>query len=144
MSSPSATMAPMTARRDVVLLGSTGSIGTQALDVIERNPDRFRVVGLAAGGGSLELLAEQAADMQVRWVAVARADQAPALEVALEAKFPPGHRPEVLAGPDAATELAGRPCDVVLNGMTGAVGLAPTLGRAARRAHAWPWRTRSP
>lgn len=122
----------MTARRDVVLLGSTGSIGTQALDVIERNPDRFRVVGLAAGGGSLERLAEQAADFEARWVAVARADQADALEVALAAKIPAGRRPEVLAGPDAATELAGRACDVVLNGMTGAVGLEPTL--AALRA----------
>ena len=38
--------------REVVLLGSTGSIGTQAVDVVRRNPDRFRVVGLAAGGGT--------------------------------------------------------------------------------------------
>ncbi|MGB8022404.1 MAG: 1-deoxy-D-xylulose-5-phosphate reductoisomerase [Candidatus Nanopelagicales bacterium] len=117
----------MTSRRDVILLGSTGSIGTQALDLIERNPDRFRVVGLAAGGGSIERLAEQAADFEVPRVAVAREDQAPALEVALEAKLPPGRRPEVLAGPGAATELAGGPGDVVLNGMTGAVGLEPTL-----------------
>ena len=46
--------------RDVVILGSTGSIGTQALDIIRRNPDRFRVVALAAGGGNLDLLARQA------------------------------------------------------------------------------------
>ena len=46
--------------RDVVLLGSTGSIGTQAADVIRRNPDRFRVTGLAAGGGNPGLLAAQA------------------------------------------------------------------------------------
>ncbi len=117
-----------------MLLGSMGSIGTQALDVIERNPDRFRVVGLAAGGGSLERLAEQAGDFEVPWVAVARADQAEALEVALSTKYPPGHRPEVLAGPGAAAELAGRPCDVVLNGMTGAVGLTPTLS-ALRAGH---------
>ena len=47
--------------RDVIILGSTGSIGTQALDVISRNPDAFRVVGLGAGGGNVALLAEQIA-----------------------------------------------------------------------------------
>jgi 1-deoxy-D-xylulose-5-phosphate reductoisomerase len=51
---------PGAAGRDVVLLGSTGSIGTQAADIIRRNPDRFRVVGLAAGGGNPALLASQA------------------------------------------------------------------------------------
>src|SRR5947207_123301 len=50
----------MTCVRNVVVLGSTGSIGTQALDLIERNPDRFRVVALAAGGAKVELLAQQA------------------------------------------------------------------------------------
>ena len=59
---------------------------------------------------------------------------APALEAALAAATPAGARPEVLAGPDAATELAGRACDVVLNGMTGAVGLEPTLA-ALRAGH---------
>ena len=73
----------MTARRDVILLGSTGSIGTQALDVIVRNPDRFRVVGLAAGGGNVALLAEQAAAFDVPVVAVADAGRRPALEAAL-------------------------------------------------------------
>jgi 1-deoxy-D-xylulose-5-phosphate reductoisomerase len=48
--------------RDVVILGSTGSIGTQALDIIRRNPDRFRVAALAAGGGNLDLLARQAVE----------------------------------------------------------------------------------
>ncbi|MGD0935316.1 MAG: 1-deoxy-D-xylulose-5-phosphate reductoisomerase, partial [Streptosporangiaceae bacterium] len=57
--------------RDVVVLGSTGSIGTQALDVIRRNPDRFRVAGLAAGGGNPALLAEQAVEFGVAAVAVA-------------------------------------------------------------------------
>ena len=122
----------MTARRDVVLLGSTGSIGTQALDVIVRNPGRFRVVGLAAGGGNVALLAEQAISFDVPVVAIADPDAAPALEAALAAATPAGARPEVLAGSDAATELAGRACDVVLNAMTGAVGLEPTL--AALRA----------
>jgi len=58
--------------RAVVILGSTGSIGTQALDVIRRNPDRFRVAGLAAGGGNPALLAQQAIEFGVTRVAVAR------------------------------------------------------------------------
>ena len=124
----------MTARRDVILLGSTGSIGTQALDVIVRNPGRFRVVGLAAGGGNVALLAEQAVEFDVPVLAVADATAAPALEAELAALRPGGSRPEVLAGPEAAAELAGRACDVVLNGMTGAVGLAPTLA-ALRAGH---------
>ena len=51
--------------RDIVLLGSTGSVGTQALDVVRRNPDRFRVVGLAAGGDRVEVLARQALEFGV-------------------------------------------------------------------------------
>jgi 1-deoxy-D-xylulose-5-phosphate reductoisomerase len=124
----------MTARRDVTLLGSTGSIGTQALDVIRRNPDRFRVVGLAAGGANSTLLAEQAAAFDVRVVAIADPQQARALEAALAGLLPVGRRPEVLTGAEASAELAARPCDVVLNGMTGAVGLAPTLA-ALRAGH---------
>ena len=128
----------MTARRDVILLGSTGSIGTQALDVIARNPGRFRVVGLGAGGGNVALLAEQAVAFDVPVVAVADAAAAPALEAELAALRPAGRLPEVLAGPDAATELAGRPCDVVLNGMTGAVGPRAHPRRPARRAQPGP------
>jgi 1-deoxy-D-xylulose-5-phosphate reductoisomerase len=59
------------APRDVVILGSTGSIGTQALDIVRRNPGRFRVVGLAAGGGNPGLLARQVAEFGVNAVAVA-------------------------------------------------------------------------
>lgn len=125
--------------RDVVLLGSTGSIGTQALDVISRNPGRFRVIGVAAGGANVEVLARQAIEHDVETVAVARASAAQELQLAFyaEAKrqgFSSGqHRiPKILAGPDAAAELAATECDVVLNGMTGSVGLAPTL--AALRA----------
>src|SRR6185437_12327870 len=47
-------------RRDIVLLGSTGSIGTQAADIVRRNPGRFRITGLAAGGSNPALLASQA------------------------------------------------------------------------------------
>ena len=87
-------------RRDVVVLGSTGSIGTQALDVIRANPDRFRVVGLTAGGSNPGLFDAQVAEF------------APAFSG---------------LGEDASTEAAAQPCDVVLNGITGAVGLRPTL-----------------
>jgi 1-deoxy-D-xylulose-5-phosphate reductoisomerase len=119
-------MARMT--RSVLVLGSTGSVGTQALDLIAANPDRFSVAGLAAGGGDLDLLAAQARAHGVRRVAVARADRAPELRGLL-----PGV--EVLAGPDAATELAGTSgAHTVLNAITGSVGLGPTL--AALRAGA--------
>jgi 1-deoxy-D-xylulose-5-phosphate reductoisomerase len=117
--------------RDVVLLGSTGSIGTQAEDVVRRNPDRFRVVAIAAGGADVVALAEQAVRLDVEAVGVARAEAGPELKAALAdaaaAAGRPGWTPDVLAGPDAVTELAGRPCDVVLNGMTGSIGLRPTL-----------------
>ncbi len=89
----------MTAR-DIVILGSTGSIGTQALDLVRANPDRFRVVGLTAGGSNPDLFEAQVAEF------------APAFSG---------------LGEEASTEAAGRECDVVLNGITGAVGLRPTL-----------------
>ncbi len=120
--------------REVVLLGATGSIGTQAVDVVRRNPDRLRVVGLAAGGGRVDLLAQQALELQVDVVAVAQATAAQDLQLAFYAEaskrgYSAGEFavPKILAGPDAATEVAAWPCDVVLNGMTGSVGLAPTL-----------------
>ncbi len=120
--------------RDVVLLGSTGSIGTQAIEVIRANPDRFRVVGLGGGGDRVDLLAQQALELGVEVVAVARATAAQDLNLAFYAAakaqgYSAGEFsvPKILAGPDAATELAAWPCDVVLNGMTGSVGLAPTL-----------------
>ncbi|WP_246573685.1 1-deoxy-D-xylulose-5-phosphate reductoisomerase [Kineosporia corallincola] len=114
-------------RRDIVLLGSTGSIGTQAIDVVRRNPERFRVVGLAAGGGNLELLATQAAGLRVPVVAIGDDEKLAAFTDLLNHHAGPDHGIEVLAGPDAAAQLAARPCDVVLNGITGAIGLAPTL-----------------
>ncbi len=90
----------MTRRRDVVILGSTGSIGTQALDIVRANRDRFRVVGLTAGGGNPELFASQVRE------------------------FAPAYSG---LGEEASVEAAGQPVDVVLNGITGAVGLRPTL-----------------
>ncbi|MGW4794361.1 1-deoxy-D-xylulose-5-phosphate reductoisomerase [Nonomuraea sp. NPDC004297] len=110
--------------RSVVVLGSTGSVGTQALDVIAAHPGGFKVAGLAAGGGRVELLAEQAAEFGVEVVAVADASAVPALKEALAAL---GARPTVLAGPEGVAEVAGWPCDVVLNGITGALGLTSTL-----------------
>jgi 1-deoxy-D-xylulose-5-phosphate reductoisomerase len=112
--------------RSVVLLGSTGSIGTQAADVIRRNPDRFRIAGLAAGGGNPGLLASQAIEFGAEVVAVEREQAAAAVGEALRARGARPH-PEVLAGPDGVAEAAAWPCDVVLNAVTGFSGLAATL-----------------
>lgn len=125
--------------REVVLLGSTGSIGTQAIDVIRRNPDRFRVVAIGAGGGNVAMLAAQALELGVEAVGVAKATAAQDLQLAFYAEA--GKRgyatgefklPKILAGPQAMTELADWPADVVLNGVVGSLGLEPTL--AALRA----------
>lgn len=120
--------------RDIVILGSTGSIGTQALDVIRRNPDKFRVTGLASGGANPHLLASQALEFGAEVVAV---DQASAVQDVQLAFYAGARRrgysrggfrlPKILAGPAAVTEVAAWPCDVVLNGVTGSAGLASTL-----------------
>jgi 1-deoxy-D-xylulose 5-phosphate reductoisomerase len=120
----------------VVILGSTGSIGTQALDIVRRNPDRFRVAALAAGGGQPELLARQAVEFGVPVVAVADEAAAPSVAAAISAESsrttagsasPARPEPELLAGVDAVCHLAGLESDVVLNGVTGAAGLRATL-----------------
>ncbi|MFB9569413.1 1-deoxy-D-xylulose-5-phosphate reductoisomerase [Saccharopolyspora hordei] len=121
--------------RTVLVLGSTGSIGTQALDVIRQNPDRFRVAGLAAGGSDPRTLAAQALEFQVPAVAVAKSTAVEDVQLALYAEAQRrGHAagefamPRLLAGPDAATELIeSTPADVVLNGVDGSRGLKPTL-----------------
>ncbi len=120
--------------RDVVLLGSTGSVGTQAIDIVRAAPERFRIVGLAAGGQRAELLAAQAIELAVEVVGVASPTALEDLQLALYAEaqrrgFSRGEYalPKLIAGADAAAEVASWPCDVVLNGMTGSVGLAPTL-----------------
>jgi 1-deoxy-D-xylulose-5-phosphate reductoisomerase len=129
--------------RDIVLLGSTGSVGTQAADIIRRNPARFRVAGLAAGGGNPALLASQALEFGAEVVAVASEAAVEQVRAALraQASAAPGHGgpgqggpggharplPKVLAGPDAVAEVAAWPCDIVLNAVTGAVGLAATI-----------------
>ena len=104
--------------RDVVILGSTGSIGVQALEIIDANPGQFRVVALTAAGNNVELLVAQAAKFQVSVVGVTHnADQ---VRLGL-----PGV--QVIDGPHASTEVAAITCDVVLNAITGSIGLAPTL-----------------
>ncbi|MBC9821440.1 1-deoxy-D-xylulose-5-phosphate reductoisomerase [Terrabacter sp. MAHUQ-38] len=128
------TETPARLRRRIVLLGSTGSIGTQAIDLVRRNPDRFEVTGLSAGG-NLGLVAEQAVALRVPVVAVAGGSQdelTVAIARAADEARVTAYDPELLVGADASTRLAGREADVVVNGITGAIGLEPTL--AALRA----------
>ncbi len=122
----------VTSPRTVALLGSTGSIGTQALDVVGRNRDLFTVSALAAGG-NLALVAEQAVRFRPGLVAVARgsADEVSAAIAAYAAAAGVGeaaaYAPEVVVGAEAATVAAGIGADVVVNGITGSIGLRPTL-----------------
>ena len=105
----------MSNRIRVLILGSTGSIGIQALEVIAANPDRFEVVGLAAGGANAQLLADQRDATGVTNVAVADESAADAVGA-------------IHSGRDAATELVrNTEADVVLNALVGALGLKPTL-----------------
>lgn len=90
--------------RDIVVLGSTGSIGTQALDLVRAHPDLFRVVGLTAGGGNPDLFAAQVEEFAPSFSGL---------------------------GEQASVDGAAHPCDVVLNAITGAVGLRPTLAALA-------------
>jgi 1-deoxy-D-xylulose-5-phosphate reductoisomerase len=104
--------------RDVVILGSTGSIGVQALEIVAAHPDLFRVVALSAGGKNTDLLVEQAKQFKVPVVGLAAhadqvRDQLPGVTV--------------IDGPHASTEIAAITCDIVLNAITGSIGLGPTL-----------------
>jgi 1-deoxy-D-xylulose-5-phosphate reductoisomerase len=121
-------------QRTVVILGSTGSVGTQALELIGQNRDRFRVLALSAGGANVALLAQQALEFEVEVVAVSKATVAQDLQLAFYAEaqrkgYAQGEFriPKIITGPDASSELAAMPCDTVLNGITGSVGLRPTL-----------------
>jgi 1-deoxy-D-xylulose-5-phosphate reductoisomerase len=109
--------------RSLVILGSTGSVGTQALDVVRRNPDRFKVVGLSAGTNQ-ELLIGQIREFLPPYVALA--DEQSAADLRERVSSIRGI--EVLAGPAAAETLArDTECDMVLNALVGSAGLAPTL-----------------
>ena len=105
-------------KRRLTILGSTGSIGRQALDVVRAHPDRFQVIGLSANSNA-ELLAQQAAEFDVEHVALENEHDA--------AELGDG---EIRAntGPGAARELAEEPADVVLNGIVGFAGLSATVG----------------
>jgi 1-deoxy-D-xylulose-5-phosphate reductoisomerase len=109
--------------RTLAILGSTGSVGTQALDVVRRNPDRFRVVGLSAGANQ-ELLVGQIREFLPAQVAIADEEAASDLRQKLS-----GIRGvEILVGPDAAETLARDvDADMVVNALVGAAGLSPTL-----------------
>src|SRR6516162_3190928 len=108
------------ARLRVLVVGSTGSIGTQALEVIASNPDRFEVVGLAAGGANVETLVRQRAETGVTNIAVADDRAAQMVDQQI------GRVP--FRGPEAVTRLVQEThADVVLNALVGALGLKPTL-----------------
>ena len=104
--------------KDLVILGSTGSIGVQALEIVEANPSLFRVVAITSAGNSPALIIEQAKKFKVPVIGVTRG--ADLIKSAL---------PEatVIDGPGASTEIAAITCDVVLNAITGSIGLGPTL-----------------
>lgn len=106
-------------KKRIVILGSTGSIGTQALDIVSRMPERFDVVGLAANGNA-QLLAEQANSHGVPCVSIGKETQVAELRALL-----PGKR--VLFGVEGMCELAALPeCDLVVVAVAGAIGIAPT------------------
>jgi len=112
----------VTSPRRILILGSTGSIGTQALEVIADNPDRFVVVGIAAGGSDPDLIINQARRLGLSPGQVAVADTDAADTVGRQLGGP------VIAGPDAAEKLVdSRDADTVLNALVGSLGLAATL-----------------
>jgi 1-deoxy-D-xylulose-5-phosphate reductoisomerase len=100
--------------RDVVVLGSTGSIGVQALEIVATHPNKFRLVGLSGGRKNPQLLMEQAKKFNVPIVG----SMAPA---------PKTSGVQVIDGDNSSIEIAALPCDIVLNGITGSIGLGPTL-----------------
>lgn len=104
--------------KDLVILGSTGSIGVQALEIVEANPSLFRVVAITSGGNNPDLIIEQAKKFKVPVIGVTKG--ADLIKAAL-----PGVT--VIDGGGASTEIAAITCDVVLNAITGSIGLGPTL-----------------
>ena len=107
--------------KKLIILGSTGSIGTQALDIARANPDKYTVVGLAAGSNA-ELLEKQAREFGVKAVALFDTKAADELKIKLA-----DTNIKVLCGADGVCELAMLDCDVMLNAIVGIAGLRPTL-----------------
>jgi 1-deoxy-D-xylulose-5-phosphate reductoisomerase len=104
-------------KRRLTILGSTGSIGRQALDVVRRYPDRFDVVGLSAGRNA-EALAQQSFEFETEYAALESTETGPL----------DGLEAEVLSGSGSAERLAEATADIVLNGIVGFAGLAATVG----------------
>ena len=104
--------------RELVILGSTGSIGVQALEIVDANPSLFTVLAISAAGTNPELVIAQAKKYKVKVVGITK--NADVIRAAL-----PGV--QVIDGPSSSTEIAAMTCDVVLNAITGSIGLAPTL-----------------
>ena len=110
--------------RSISILGSTGSIGTQALDVVRRHPERFKVAALSAAGTNQDLLAGQIREFLPPVVAIAEQDAAHDLKNKLGAI----KGVELLVGPESAVTVARETeCDIVLNALVGSAGLSPTL-----------------
>jgi 1-deoxy-D-xylulose-5-phosphate reductoisomerase len=109
-----------TSPRCVTVLGSTGSVGTQALDVIRAHPERFELIGLSASSNA-ELLAEQARELRPKYVALENGDSRIVRDLLGDLDA------EVFAGPGSASELAKAPTDAALNGVVGFAGLAATV-----------------
>ena len=114
------------ATRRIAILGSTGSVGTQTIDLIERNRDAYEVEALTANG-NVALLARQARALNAKFAVVADPRKYTALKEALA-----GTRTEVAAGPEALIAAAERPSDWVMAAIVGAAGLAPTLAAVKR------------
>ena len=120
--------------RSIAILGSTGSIGTQALDVVRAAPEAFTIAALAAGGAQLDLLAEQVVAWDVPVVGVSHGEESAVRAGIARVAAATGRqvpRTEILTGPTAARQVAGCGADVVLNGITGSIGLEPTLAALA-------------
>ena len=116
------------APRTVTVLGSTGSVGCNTIDLISRSPDRFQVDTLS-GNSNVQLLAKQALDVDARMAVIADESLYKDLKSALS-----GTGTEVAAGRDALIEAAMRPTDWVMAAIVGAAGLAPTLEAVRRGA----------
>ncbi len=114
--------------RSLTILGSTGSIGRNTIDLIERHPDDYRIVALTAYN-SAEMLAEQARRLRPELVVIGDERHYGDLKSALA-----GLEIEVAAGPQALIEAAMRPAEWVMAAIVGAAGLAPTLAAVQRGA----------
>lgn len=108
----------------ISILGSTGSIGTQTLDIVTHHPDRFRVIGLAAGN-NIELFAEQIRKFQPEIVATCYPEKLPELKEAIASLSNP---PQILAGSEGVAEVARYgAAQTVVTGIVGCAGLLPTI-----------------